>query len=616
VAELYNDPPPAVTTPSAGIYVLDNGTGEIKAMNPAHIIYECATNKIWGRGMPASLIDDDSFKDAAFKLFQENFGLCLRWNRTDDIDQFIKLVCDHIGAAVYFDRQTGLLTLKLIRNDYTVADLPVFDFSNGLLDITDDQVSSSQTLYNEIIVSFNDPLTDKVGEVRVQNLASYQAIGTMISNKVEYLGAATASLALRLAQRDLEINSSELRRFKLKFDRRAWKIAPSQPFCISAPSRGIDNIVVRAGNIEDSSLEDGTITIDAVQDVFGLPDASFTQPQGSGWRPPDRTPRIITPRLVTELTYVDTSLLISSAELPNVAADNGGVKIFAEQPTNTSVDFEVWSKAEGETDMVFRSVGGWDYTSTLTDDIGYYDTILPIDTVPLSVVTGAIVLIDDEYMELISINDDDTIEVSRGCIDTLPAQHLKGAVVWYQLFNPTSDLRTYSLGETVYVMLLTRTSSAVLESDLAPTDEVGIQGRQGKPYPPGNMMVNGEPVYTPPHIAPDDIVFTWAHRDRVVQGDTLLDHSAASTGPEPGTTYTIRVYDEPGTTLLRTFTGVTDDTWTYTPAMAAADGDLRGYWFEVESERDGYASWQHYRFKVVRTTGFDEDFDYYFDGSF
>jgi len=34
----------------------------------------------------------------------------------------------------------------------------------------------------------------------------------------------------------------------------------------------------------------------------------------------------------------------------------------------------------------------------------------------------------------------------------------------------------------------------------------------------------------------------WVHRDRVLQADQLVDASVASIGPEPGTTYTLRVY--------------------------------------------------------------------------
>jgi len=45
-----------------------------------------------------------------------------------------------------------------------------------------------------------------------------------------------------------------------------------------------------------------------------------------------------------------------------------------------------------------------------------------------------------------------------------------------------------------------------------------------------------------------DIAFTWAHRDRVTQGDFMLEHEAASR-TRVGTTYNVRIYN--GITLIR-----------------------------------------------------------------
>ena len=37
----------------------------VKAMNPAHIIYECLTNRVWGRGLARTMLDEASFLVAA-----------------------------------------------------------------------------------------------------------------------------------------------------------------------------------------------------------------------------------------------------------------------------------------------------------------------------------------------------------------------------------------------------------------------------------------------------------------------------------------------------------------------------------------------------------------------
>src|SRR6185436_11694918 len=129
---------PVVETPYGWATNVAAG-GDIRAMNPAHIVYECVTNRVWGRGLPRALLDDVAFRAVADKLYEENFGLCFLWNRQDDIDVFVQNVIDHIGGALYIDRQTGLLKLRLIRNDYDAATLIAYTFENGILDITEDQ---------------------------------------------------------------------------------------------------------------------------------------------------------------------------------------------------------------------------------------------------------------------------------------------------------------------------------------------------------------------------------------------------------------------------------------------------------------------------------------------
>lgn len=620
---------PAATSVTAGGGAFTNisQTGsDIKAMNPAHIIYECATNNVWGRGLPRSFIDETSFLAAAQTLYAEGFGICMRWNRQEDIDKFVQIIVAHIGAAVYIDRRTGLLTLKLMREDYDADDLPAYTFENGILDITEDQSSSSDTSYNEIIVKYIDPISGRTGQVRVQNLASFQALGTLISTTVEYLGCPTAALALRLAQRDLQLNSSDVRRLIVKMDRVAWRIAPGSVFKISVPSRGIAEMILRAGNIEDGPLDDGTITIHAIQDIFGLPKSSFVTPQPSFWTPPNRTPEVITERLIDELTYYDLSFNLPPAELAAITADTGLLKVFAEQPSGSNIDYVVYDHTSGEVDFAERATAGYDAGAELIGTLDYYDTVATFgsgNALSRVETLGIPVLLVDqddstkqEYCELVAFDDIGTMTIARGCIDTIPHRFTTGAKVWFQTNMPTTDFRDYSTGETLSVKLLSRTSSAQLDPVLADTDELDIAGRQGRPYPPGNVEIGGDPAFSV-SIVDGDVIFTWAHRDRIIEANTLVDHTAGSTGPEVGTTYTTRVYDgadpEP-TSLLRTVTGISGTTWTYDTTMAIADGDLFSYWFELESVRDGLPSWQNYQFFVQRSPGFNDGFDDNFDG--
>lgn len=244
-------------------------------MNPAHIIYECLTNKSWGRGLPAELIDTVSFAAAADTLYAEEFGLCLPWSQEDDILVFIQTVIDHIGAVLYASRETGLVTLVLIRDDYVVGELPVFTTQTGLLGISEDDATSSQELVNELVVSYVCPCDGSNKQVRVHNIGAMQASGAIFSKSVSYPGIPTHELAARVAQRDLRVYGTPLRRFKLTLDRRAWQMAPGKVFVIESTERSIGTLVLRAGEVTDGDANGSTILVTAVQDIFGLPATSF-----------------------------------------------------------------------------------------------------------------------------------------------------------------------------------------------------------------------------------------------------------------------------------------------------------------------------------------------------
>ncbi|MBN0574457.1 hypothetical protein JTM30_36795, partial [Pseudomonas aeruginosa] len=104
-------------------------------MNPAHILYLVYTGRDF-RGLARTRMDEASWRAAADKLHAEGFGLCFEWTRSDTFANFCETVKSHIGAEVYPNRQTGQISIRLLRDDYNVADLPLFDEDSGLLEIT------------------------------------------------------------------------------------------------------------------------------------------------------------------------------------------------------------------------------------------------------------------------------------------------------------------------------------------------------------------------------------------------------------------------------------------------------------------------------------------------
>lgn len=311
------------------------------AMNPAHIIYETLTNRVWGRGLAATKLDVASFTAAASTLFNEGFGLCLKWTRKDSIESFVQGVLDHIGGVLFVSRTTKLYTLKLIRSDYDLDDLTAFTTENGILEIRDATVASIGSSVNTVVVTYHDWQDDEDRTVSVKNVAAMRAAGGVVNTLSKtYIGIPTADLALRVAQRDLKAASTNLRRFTLVMDRRGESIEPGSVIAIEDASRGIPKMPVRVGRVEDGTITDGRITLTVVQDVFGLPSTSFATDVPSTWTPPNTTP-CIDEQEVFEAPYFLMASRMTPADLDYVTPDAGYLVALNSQGQSLNQGFNI-----------------------------------------------------------------------------------------------------------------------------------------------------------------------------------------------------------------------------------------------------------------------------------
>ncbi|MBN1123591.1 MAG: hypothetical protein JXA82_01190 [Sedimentisphaerales bacterium] len=149
------------------------------------------------------------------------------------------------------------------------------------------------------------------------------------------------------------------------------------------------------------------------------------------------------------------------------------------------------------------------------------------------------------------------------------------------------------------------TGKGQLEEGSAPIDNAdAFAARQVRPYPPGRFRINDQSY---PASFTGQPTISWAHRDRTQQTAYLVEHDESNIGPETGTTYTLRIYDEDDV-LVRTETGLTSTSYTYTEANERADCGLgptdplnTQLRFELWAIRDGFESWQWYNLSIVRS---------------
>lgn len=103
---------------------------------------------------------------------------------------------------------------------------------------------------------------------------------------------------------------------------------------------------------------------------------------------------------------------------------------------------------------------------------------------------------------------------------------------------------------------------------------VTFDSRAARPYPPGDVKLNGQRY---PQEITGDLEITWAHRDRLLQADNLIDTLQPSVGPEPGTTYAVELYDVASSTLLHSETGISTTTAVVPSTAFASDNRLELY---------------------------------------
>lgn len=570
---------------------LNKNVRDIHAMNPAHILFECATNSNWGRGLSWNDIDIDSFKITADKLFAEKFGLCFRYNRQDQLQTFIQQILDHIGAAQYADLSTGKLKLKLIRNDYDPDKLPLFTYDNGILSVQDDDSASSDASYNEIVVTYHNPVTHEDATVRAQNLASIQQVG-IISNSVEYKAVPTQELAARLGERDLEMNAAGIKRLIIKFDRRASILEPASCFRVSLPDRDIENMILRVGKIEEQS--DGALLITGVQDVFSLSETSYnSNTQTNEIIIQDDTIKTVNNVKLIELPYTLLVSRLSAADLDYLRPSSCYLGVMATAPTAMSINYLLQSQVSGA-DPINQNQCDWTPNATLINDIEKLTTKFEIKMgmdYPISIGEG--IIINNEFMRIDGFDmDKNILTVGRGCADSLPEFHKAGSTIRFYMSVLETDHIEYISGETVRIKLLTQTNSGRLHEDIAPVEKITMSHRQIRPYLPGNIKIN-DILYPDVIEQSDSYVVTFAHRDRILQADRLIDCLSDNIGPEIGTEYIVEISDYYSNEVIWSFNAT--DTLVVLPYLTNQNHiyDER-HILRLYSKRDGYESLYKY----------------------
>lgn len=490
--------------------------------NPMNVIYEVLTDTDWGLGISSSAIDITNFRDVADVLYDEGNGFAMMIDSPKKVEEIIQEIERQINGTLYFDRASALWKVKLVRDDYTVGDLTVFDEDNivALMDYTR---QTWEETTNQVRVKYVDNTKNwQQTFALAQDIANIAIQGVSVSTEVNYPACQNADLANDLAWRDLKVLAFPLGKINVKMNREGFDLVPGDVFKWSWLSLGVEEVVYRVQEIDPGNIDSQEVIVAAVQDVFAAGVGSFSAPIASSWV--DEPTAALAPD--TDDTLVVEAPRQMVVRDPYSPTLQPRVWMGARWPGGGTINFEVWSRtgtvrplvgsfaADGGTVSRFLLVGGLDsgidaYGSVSRPDTTYYiDVEEDPDTLTGLVISGSaatisslltIVYIDGEYIGYQTITDLGggvvrLANIWRGLFHTAPKDHAAGTKVWFigqtggNLSRIVLPAETY---DEVDVQLRSQDTEEVMAQGDTPIEEVSLDYIWKCPLAPRDPKLHG-----------------------------------------------------------------------------------------------------------------------------
>jgi hypothetical protein len=589
--------------------------------NGAFAIYDLLTNARYGLGILPGRIDATSFSYAATILKNEALGVSMLFDSQDTADTLIGEILRHIDGVLYVDLATGLWTLKLARGDYdptTLDDITVDDIEK----VQFARASWSETS-NQVTLTYIDRANDfNARTVKAEDNGNIAITGEVRTENVTFNGLSNGASAALVAARCLKGFTYPLSKITITVSRKVWSYRIGGVFKLSWVPLGIVGEVFRIIRIGYGEVAQGKITIDAVEDIFGLNFTVYDPPPSSGWINPTGAP---TAPVFQRLEEVPLQLAATSAiyAMTLVARAEG-----------TDIGYLVYQPVSG-TDTETNEVSAFAPLGLL---LGIYRAATPaLDTTGFTLQVNGVdlnqlentdlggvhrgtnlALIDEELIswETSTLHSDGTITIAgvlRGVMDTVPADHASGTPVFFVSDGVgLTQSAPYGSDQTIQAKILPENNTGTFPLASASYISVTTRSRTLRPYPPGNVREQGAGYGVRYTTTLGDVTITWSSRNRLTQaaaGGTVPQDQGDITG-ETGQTYKVLVVI--GGVTVRTVNPATTP-FVYTAADRVTDGGIGPVTLEIYSNANTLDSFEA-QAVTFEMTGFGLDFGNFFGG--
>ena len=579
--------------------------------NAANMIFSLMTSahEDNGEGIPSGLIDTTAFAAVGQTLATEGLGLSMVVDRASDT--VIEEILRHIDGRIYLEPSTGLLTLKLNRPDYDPATIPVFNTDNCT--VTAFSRPGWRELINKVIVSYIDRADNfKRKTTQADNLAAMDIRGgEVVPEEIAFLGFSNATNAQTAASRALVSLSYELAVGTMESDRSAWSLRPGSPFRLDNAPDGTAGLICRVTKIRGGTILDGKITVDFVEDVFGLNLAIYSPPPATSWvNPADAVPSLLT-QVAINAPYESVKTLSPGPD------SQARALTFAQKGTGVVSGYDLYVRRQDSTWPPATEVLTLTPTTVLNSSLSITGTTIVLtqnaDTDLLETLSDAdfsagksLLWLDDEFIAFGTVTQGaGTVTLGgcvRGLLDTVPQVHSSGKRVWLiSKGMHIQDINTpvTSLTETLRFQAFNSKTEVPFASAPDVSFTCSKPVRAALPLAQTKVLIVG--VSYPTAIgAGTTLALSWQHRNRLASWN--YGNGGTTPTQETGVTYTVKIYGDGGT-LKHTETGITTDNYTYPQATETAENggilnsSLRVQIFAV---RGTDQSWQMFDYSFVR----------------
>lgn len=544
--------------------------------NAALMIYDYMTDPDYGLGLPAVKFDIDNFKAVAVVLAGEGLGLSVIIDTPDTTDNTIGEMLRHVDGIIYTDPKTGLWTLKLARADYDPTTLDVFDDS-VITETPNFARGSWAETSNQVVINY----LDRSADFNVRPLMDYDQANIAVTQEIrpqtlDYKMLSNKTNGALIATRVLRTYSFPLGKLQIKCNRLAWSKRMGDVFKFTWAPLGIANMVCRITHIGYGEVSDGIITIDAMEDIFGIAGTAFVAPPDSGWINPIVAPAAPAQQRLVEAPY---PFLIGRYAMALAARGDSLSQGFQIWNTNgtpfLSIDPAGFTPI-GKLSANYGLTAAIDATGFVLNNLIDVDSDIASITDSEFAVGRLLVLVDDEIMSCQTVTNpgDGTVTIAnvlRGAMDTVPAAHLANAVVWFISSGVFTTRQTPILADgDENAKLLPENSTGVYPLASATNLTVTLNSRFLRPFPPGNVRIGGLVWGVVPPTVTGDLSFSWSTRNRLTQTDMVRqDATDVPGGGEVGQTFNVTIRIDG--TLIRTVNAGVDTHFIYTAAQRTID---------------------------------------------